>query len=161
MKPSLLVAFVAGAAVAANYEPTFALWLSTMGHTSPAQFGKVMAMTEPRMAVGYHFYNDHDTLPVVLEGVRTTYDGPVALATDYMVFNVTRDDVRVRMAAIDEDIWPLPLAREMVVDKSQQKTYGEFTKSGEVMMRDVLEKVWDDVNQKYGTDAKLPPAEEN
>jgi ribonuclease Z len=30
-----------------------------------------------------------------------TYDGPLALATDYMVFNVTRDDVRVRMAAID------------------------------------------------------------
>jgi len=36
-----------------------------------------------------------------------------------------------------------------------------FTKSGEVMMRDVLEKVWDDINKKYGTDAKLPPAEEN
>ena len=144
-----------------NYEPTFALWLSTMGHTSPAQFGKVMAMTEPRMAVGYHFYNDHDTLPVVLEGVRTTYDGPVALATDYMVFNATRDDVRVRMAAIDEDIWPMPPTREIVVDKSLQKTYGDFTKSGEMMMRDVLEKVWDDINKKYGTDAKLPPAEEN
>jgi ribonuclease Z len=142
-----------------NYEPTFALWLSTMGHTSPPQFGKVMAETKPRMAVGYHFYNDHDTLPIVLEGVRSTYDGPVALATDYMVFNITRDDIRVRMAAIDEDIWPLPPAREMVVDKSLQKTYGEFTKSGEVMMRDVLEKVWGDVNKKYGTDAQLPPAE--
>ena len=140
-----------------NYEPTFALWLSTMGHTSPAQFGKIMAETKPRMAVGYHFYNDYDTLPIILEGVRTTYDGPLALATDYMVFNVTPDDVRVRMAAIDEDIWPLPPAREMVVDESQRKTYGEFTKSGEWMMRDVLEKVWGDVNKKYGTDAQLPP----
>jgi hypothetical protein len=73
---------------------------------------------------------------------------------------VTRDDVHVRMAAIDEDIWPLPPAREMVVDKSLQKTYGEFTKSGEVMMRDVLEKVWGDVNKKYRTDAQLPAAEE-
>jgi ribonuclease Z len=142
-----------------NYEPTFALWLSTLGHTSPAQFGKIMAETKPRMAVGYHFYNDHDTLPIILEGVRSTYDGPLALATDYMVFNVTPEDVRVRMAAIDEDIWPLPPAREMVVDKSQQKTYGEFVKSGEWMMRDVLEKVWGDVNAKYGTDAQLPPAE--
>ena len=108
--------------------------------------------------VGYHFYNDHDTLPIILEGVRSTYDGPLALATDYMVFNVTPDDIRVRMAAIDEDIWPLPATREIVVEKDEQKTYGEFVKSGEWMMRDVLEKVWGDVNAKYGTDAQLPPA---
>jgi len=55
----------------------------------------------------------------------------------------------------------MPPTREIVVDKSLQKTYGDFTKSGEMMMRDVLEKVWDDINKKYGTDAKLPPAEEN
>jgi ribonuclease Z len=140
-----------------NYDPGFAVWLSTLAHTSPAQFGKIMAMTEPRMAVGYHFYNDHDTLPVVLQSVRTTYDGPVTLATDYMVFNVTRDDIRVRMAAVDEDIWPLPPTRPKVVKKERQLAYGEFTKSGEVMMRDVLEQIWSEVNEKYGIDAKLPP----
>jgi ribonuclease Z len=140
-----------------KYDPTFALWLSTLGHTSPAQFGKVMAMTEPRMAVGYHFYNDHDTLPLALQGVRTTYDGPVALATDFMVFNVTRDDIRVRMAVVDQDIWPLPPTRPKVVKQERQLGYGEFTASGEVIMRDVLEQVWSDVNEKYGIDAKLPP----
>ena len=140
-----------------NYEPTFALWLSTLGHTSPAQFGKIMAMTEPRMAVGYHFYNDFDTQPIVLEQVRSTYDGPMTLATDYMVFNVTRDDVHVRMAAVDQDIWPLPATREKVVDQSLAQTYGEFTKSGELMMRDVLEPIWDEINEKYGTNAQLPP----
>jgi len=140
-----------------NYDPKFALWLSTLGHTSPAQFGKVMAMTEPRMAVGYHFYNDHDTLPVVLKSVRKTYDGPLALATDYMVFNVTKDDVRVRMAAVDEDIWPLPPTREKVVETDRQLTYGEFTASGEVMMRDVLEQIWGDVNEQYRIQAQLPP----
>jgi ribonuclease Z len=140
-----------------NYDPGFAVWLSTLAHTSPAQFGKIMAMTEPRMAVGYHFYNDHDTLPVVLQSVRTTYDGPVTLATDYMVFNVTRENIRVRMAAVDQDIWPLPPTRPKVVRQERQVSYGEFTKSGEVMMRDVLEQVWSDVNEKYGIDAKLPP----
>ena len=25
-----------------------------------------------------------------------------------MVFNVTKEDIKVRMAAVDEDIWPLP-----------------------------------------------------
>ena len=45
-------------------------------------------------------------LPVMLEQVRRTYDGPLAMATDYMVFNVTKEDIRVRMAAVDTEIWP-------------------------------------------------------
>jgi hypothetical protein len=28
------------------------------------------------------------------------------MVTDYMVFNVTKEDIRVRMAAVDEEIWP-------------------------------------------------------
>ena len=61
------------------------------------------------------------------------------------------------MAAVDEDIWPLPGTREAIVDQSQQLTYSEFTASGEVMMRDVLEQIWGEVNQKYGVNAQLPP----
>jgi hypothetical protein len=34
-----------------------------------------MGMTKPRLAVGYHFYNDRDTLPVMLEQVRRTTHG--------------------------------------------------------------------------------------
>jgi ribonuclease Z len=84
-----------------NYPPPFALALSTLAHTSPVQFGKIMAITKPRMAVGYHLYNDFDTLPAQLEEIRKVYDGPMVIATDYMVFNITRDNIRVRMAAID------------------------------------------------------------
>lgn len=32
----------------------------------PAQFCKVMAETKPRLAMGYHFFNDFDTAPSVL-----------------------------------------------------------------------------------------------
>ena len=77
-----------------KYRPDFALQLSAIKHTSPMQFGKVMAMTKPRLAVGYHFYNDHDTLPAQMADVRKLYDGPLAMATDYMVFNVTRDKIQ-------------------------------------------------------------------
>jgi len=140
-----------------KYPPPFALQLSTLIHTAPAQFGKVMAMTKPRMAVGYHFYNDHDTLPRALEDVRKTYDGPVAMATDYMVFNVTKEDIKVRMAAIDEDIWPLPPTRPWQVDRSQKGgTMSDFTKSGDFFMKDLLDKIWGEVNEKYGSKAKLP-----
>ena len=113
-------------------------------------------MPEPRLAVRYHFYHDHDTLPVVLKNVRSTYDGPLVLATDYMVFNVTKEDIRVRMAAVDQDIWPLPPTRKKLVKQERALKYGEFTASGEVMLRDVLEQIWSDVNKKYGIDAKLP-----
>ena len=143
-----------------KYQPQMALVLTTIVHTAPEQFGKIMAETQPRLAVGYHFFNDFDTLPEAIEGVRKTYDGPFVLSTDYMVFNVTKDDVRVRMAAVDEDIWPEPATRKKVVKPETQAKYGEFTASGEVIMRDVLEDVWSEINEEYGIDAQLPPPKE-
>jgi len=89
-----------------------ALNVSTQVHTAPAMFGKIMAEIKPRMAVGYQTFNDWDTQPQILKEIRKTYDGPVEVATDYMVFNVTKDDVKIRMAAVDEDIWPLPSTTE-------------------------------------------------
>lgn len=44
------------------------------------------------------------TAPAVLRDVRKTYEGPLALAQDYMVFNVTKDDIKVRMAAVEEAV---------------------------------------------------------
>ena len=73
-----------------KFTPGAALNIGTQVHTSPLIFGKVMATIKPRMAVGYHFFNDYYyTRPVVEAQVRETYDGPLALAQDYMVFNVT------------------------------------------------------------------------
>ena len=66
-------------------------------HSSPAAAGKVFALTQPRLAVGTHFYNDFDTAQEVRAAIRTAYDGPLALARDGMVFNVTKEDIRVRM----------------------------------------------------------------
>jgi len=37
-----------------------------------------------------------------MDGVRKTYDGPLALARDLMVINVTKDTIKVRMATVDE-----------------------------------------------------------
>ena len=36
----------------------------------------------------------------------------VAFAIDYMVFNVTKEEIRLRMAAVDQAIWSLPPALE-------------------------------------------------
>ena len=140
-----------------NYPPQFALALSTLAHTSPEQFGKIMAITKPRIAVGYHFFNDHDTLPAQLEGIGKTYDGRMVMATDYMVFNITKDNIQVRMAAIDEDIWAIPSTRPKQIDPGQKGgTMSDFTKSGDYFMKEELTRVWDEVNRNNGTNAKLP-----
>ncbi len=141
-----------------GFTPQAALNVGTQIHTSPAQFGKVMAQTNPRLAVGYHFFNDFDTTPVVLRDIRMTYDGPLALATDYMVFNVTKDDIKVRMAAVDEDIWPQPSTIPLVPpDRALQRTsLSEEMLAGRIVHRDVLEDVYRYINEKFGSNETVP-----
>ena len=136
-----------------GFAPLEGLTVGTQGHTSPEQFGKVMAMTQPRMAVGYHFFNDFDTEPEVRTRVRKTYDGPLALAQDYMVFNVTKDDLRVRMSAIDEEVWPSPpLKKKNPPDFTKSIPISDFTKSGALAFPEVMGPIYSEVNEIYGTD---------
>ncbi len=140
-----------------KFLPMVALGVGTQVHTSPAQFGKVMSEIKPRLAVGYHFFNDFDTLPNVTKGVRKTYDGPLVLATDYMVFNITKDDIKVRMAAIDEDIWPPPpLSRKLRPDASKRVGFSDFIKGGRVPYKDVVDEIYAEINKKYGTNIPAP-----
>ena len=69
-------------------------------HANPQYFAKVMAMTKPRHAVAYHFQNDFDTQPIIRKAVEQIYDGPVDYAEDFMVWNVTKEGVRTRMAVV-------------------------------------------------------------
>ncbi len=138
-----------------GFAPLEALNVGTQGHTSPEQFGKVMSMVNPRLAVGYHFFNDFDTQPEVMRRVRETYDGSLALAVDYMVFNVTQDDIRVRMSVKDEEVWPSPpLKKKRAPDISKVIPISEFTRSGAQTFPEVVGPIWDEINKKYGTNYK-------
>jgi ribonuclease Z len=136
-----------------GFSPLEALTVGTQGHTSPEQFGKVMSLVKPRLAVGYHFYNDFDTEPEVRDRVRKTYDGPLALATDYMVFNVTKDDITVRMSAIDEEIWPSPPLKEKISpDFTDAVPFSDFTLSGVLAWPEIVVPIYEEINEIYGTD---------
>ena len=141
-----------------NFTPQAALNVGTQIHTSPAQFGKVMAATKPRLAVAYHFFNDFDTAPAVLRDIRKTYDGELALAIDYMVFNITKKDIKVRMAAVDEDIWPQPSTIPLVPPdpKLQRVALSKMMLEGRVVHRDVLEDVYKHINEMFGSNEKVP-----
>jgi len=107
-----------------RFTPEQALLVGTQIHTAPEAFGKVMSSIKPRMAVAYHFFKDFDTTASVNDRIRTTYDGPLSLAEDFMVWNITKDDIRVRMAVVEEATWAPPLAGEAMLpggDSDKQK----------------------------------------
>ena len=89
-----------------GYDERTAKGVGTMAHSAPAEAGYVLAQVQPRLAVLYHFFNDFDTAPEIEREVRQHYQGPLALARDLMVFNVTPDEVRVRMAVTPDHVWP-------------------------------------------------------
>ena len=93
-----------------RFTPEQALVAGTQIHTAPEAFGKIMQQIKPRMAVAYHFFKDFDTTAEINDRIRTTYDGPLSLAEDFMVWNITKDDIRVRMAIVEEHTWAPPLA---------------------------------------------------
>jgi ribonuclease Z len=94
--------------------PEAALQVGTQIHTAPEAFGKVMSTIKPRHAIAYHFFKDHDTTGPILERIRKTYDGPLSLAEDHMVWNVTKDKITERVALVNEHTWNPPLVSPAV-----------------------------------------------
>jgi ribonuclease Z len=79
--------------------------MNTDIHTSAQAFGKVMSMIEPKHAIAYHFFNEEGTRYGIYEGIRETYDGPLSMADDMMVWNLTKDGISERMAVSPDDAW--------------------------------------------------------
>ena len=65
-------------------------------HTSGPAFGKIMSEIKPRHAVAYH--SMEEALAGVRSGIRETYDGPLSMAVDMMVWNITKSKITERMA---------------------------------------------------------------
>ena len=98
MTPELLVKLY-------NQAPETAIGVGTYVHTSPQAFGKVMSTIKPRHAIAYHFFNEADTLPDMASAIRETYDGPLTMAEDNLVWNITKDSIRVRNSVSDDEAW--------------------------------------------------------
>lgn len=89
-----------------------AYWVTSLIHTPPEAFGKLMSMVEPRMAVAYHYWNHRDIEFAIYDGVRETYDGPLTMANDLTVINVTKDHIEVREASVDHESWGQGTSKE-------------------------------------------------
>jgi ribonuclease Z len=89
-----------------GYDENTARTVGTMIHTAPEEAGRVLALVRPRLAAVFHFFNDFDTGADIEREIRKSYDGRLALAQDLMVFNVTPDEVYVRLAVTATHVWP-------------------------------------------------------
>ena len=89
-----------------GYDERTAIGVGSMAHSDPVEAGKVLVLCAPRWAGAYHFFNDFDTAPQMEQAIRTHYQGPLVLAKDMMVFNVTAERIVTRMAVTSADVWP-------------------------------------------------------
>ena len=133
-----------------------AIFVGTQGHTSAQAFGKIMSLTKPRHAVCYHFQNDEDTRLAVYDDIRKTYDGPLDLALDFMVWNVTREGIRTRMGVPNEESFPAPPQRQkQPPDSMAVLSFSETTiKSIEPESAAVTNAQIEAFNKEHGTDIK-------
>ena len=122
-----------------NQAPPVALYVATQIHTTPQAFGKIMSTVKPRHAVAFHFFNEEATRYGIYEGVREVYDGPLSMATDMMVWNITKDKIVERMAVSSEDAWSVPGAKPAPQGKPGQVPYqiSEDIEAGEWDVSDV------------------------
>jgi len=134
-----------------NQPPSRTVMMNTVIHTSAQAFGKVMSMVEPKHAIAYHFFNEEGTRYAIYEGIRETYDGPLSMADDMMVWNLTRDGITERMAVSTDDAWDVPGEAEGLEPdptRKQEIVWPElFTQR--IDMTEV-DKTWlDDYKKKY------------
>jgi ribonuclease Z len=108
-----------------------AMYVSTRIHTEPTAFGKVMSALKPRLAVGYHSVQSPANNAAIMDGIRQTYDGPLSLARDLMVINVTKEKIVTRMAIVDEYVLPPDVTQGYKeAPRTAKKETSKFIQSG-------------------------------
>ena len=114
-----------------NQPPQLAWRACCEFHTSPQSFGKIMSTIAPRHAVAFHFFNEEGTRYGIYEGIRETYAGPLSLATDMMVWNVTKDKITERMAVSTDEAWSVPgTARQPPPEKGRPNPMSKAINDG-------------------------------
>ncbi len=97
-------------------------------HTPPDMLGRVFDIAKPVLGVGTHYFQDDDLIDPFFDGIATTYDGPVALAQDLMVFNVTPEQIVLRMAKT-EQLWWAPQDPEAEGGDTLEEGYTSATRT--------------------------------
>ena len=64
------------------------------------------------------------------------------------------------MAAVDEDIWPQPsITEKLPADPADRVGFSPFVTSGRQVYQDVIEELYNRVNDRCGTSVPVPGAD--
>jgi ribonuclease Z len=74
-------------------------------HTPQLAFGYILSKTRPRLGVATHFTANPENLKPAIDDIRYWYDGPVAIATDLLVLNISKNQIRQRRAKVSDYAW--------------------------------------------------------
>jgi ribonuclease Z len=128
-----------------------ALRINFTFHTSAQSFGKIMSMTTPKHAVAYHFFDEEDTRYPIYDGIRETYDGPLSMATDNMVWNIRRDGIKERMVVSTDDAWDVEApGKKLAPDRTRKSEYTQLILEGALDMTDANKGWADEFMQENG-----------
>jgi ribonuclease Z len=101
--------------------------------------------------------NDFDTAPLIEQEIRRHYQGPLSLATDFMVWNITRDKLTTRMTIANAEAYPPPAQVRAMPPAAGGDAYqwDPFSFSGlEKRTSGVTNEVVKEFNERHGTDIK-------
>lgn len=111
-----------------NQPPQLAWRACCAFHTSGQAFGKIMSTVKPKHAVAYHFLNEEATRYHLYDAIRETYDGPLSMGIDNMVWNVKPDGITERMAVITDDAWSVAgTTRQGPPETGRREVFSDFT----------------------------------
>jgi ribonuclease Z len=89
-------------------------------HTPAKAAGVIFELTQPKMAVMYHTWVTEEIIPILFDDLRIPYLGPVTLAQDLTVFNITPESIVVRQALGDDAPWPIVPAESAHAETSDE-----------------------------------------
>lgn len=78
-------------------------------HTPQKALGYIFSQTNPRLGIATHFQANDDTVGPAMADIRSWYQGPAMIATDLLVLNVSKTEIRKRVAVVPDRAWyPTP-----------------------------------------------------
>jgi hypothetical protein len=99
--------------------------INDSSHTLQTAFGYILSKTRPRLGVATHFPVDPNLITPALHDIRCFYKGPVAIAKDLLLINISKSEIRQRMAAVPGYPWYAArrLTGALAVPKYPSPTY--------------------------------------
>jgi len=132
-----------------NHLPESAWMIATSAHTQPAIAGEIFNILSPRMAVCFHYVdNGIDATQKLYSSVRSVYSGPLSIAQDMMVWNVTQDSIRVRKVVGGDYSFSLPRSDELA-DQSKLVQPSAWLNEQRMDASEIYRKVLDNLDPQY------------